>query len=159
MSWKRRLWDIGIPIVASNARRRPRVSRALTRALAVLTLAIQRGRPRRGAARVGDEWQRMFPNPEMVPIREVDERTETVRAEIRSPCPLRGTGDVDACHRMMEYDRRMLERIGGQLVVLASQAEPGRTFCEVAIRPAGVSVDDLEAAHVRVRRTLPVVAV
>ena len=94
----------------------------------------------------------------MVPIREVDEATRTVRAEIRSPCPLRGSGDVEACHRMMEYDRRLLERIGGQLVVLASQAEPGRTFCEVAIRPADAPVDDLEAAHVRVRRALPVVA-
>ena len=156
MSWKRNAWDVGIRLVATSARRSPRTARALTRALGALTLRIQGGRPKVGAADVGAEWQRMFPSPKMVPLRGVDEATQTVRAELHSPCPLRGTGDVEACHRMMEYDRRLLERIGGQLVVLASQAEPGRTFCEVAIRPVGVGTEDLEPAHVRVRR-LPVV--
>jgi hypothetical protein len=49
----------------------------------------------------------------------------------------------------MEYDRKMLERIGGQLVVLRSQAEPGVEVCQVAIRKADVSMDELVPAHIR----------
>jgi hypothetical protein len=37
------------------------------------------------------------------------------------------------------------------LVVLASQAQPGRTVCEIAIRPEGLTSDDLVPAHRLVR--------
>jgi hypothetical protein len=46
----------------------------------------------------------------------------------------------------------MLEGIGGQFVVLRSQAEPGVEVCQVAMRKADVPVDDLVPAHVRARR-------
>jgi hypothetical protein len=52
---------------------------------------------------------------------------------------------------MMEYDRKMLERIGGQLVVLRSQAEPGVEVCQLGIRKVDVPVDDLVPAHVRTK--------
>lgn len=148
--WKKVAFGLGLQLTASLARSRAHaLVRPLTRALGLFTLHVQGGRPQRDLAETGQEWQRMFPTPERVPITGRDERT--VYAEIHENCPLRGTGDVDACYRMMEYDRRMLERIGGQLVVLRSQSEPGRTYCEVAIRRADVPVDDLVPAHVRVR--------
>jgi len=53
---------------------------------------------------------------------------------------------------MMEYDRTMLERIGGQFVVLRSRAEPGVEVCQGTMRKADVSVDDLVPAHVRAGR-------
>lgn len=115
----------------------------------MFTLAIRGGRRQNDVRAVGNEWQRMFPSGKMVPIVGVDDTT--VRAEIHANCPLRGTGDTAACYRMMEYDRRLLERIGGQLVVLRSQAEPGRTHCEVAIRVASAPVADLVPAHRLVR--------
>ena len=146
--WKQRMWDFGFPLVARLARSRwHRASLGLGRGLGLLTLGIQRGQPKSGLEAVGLEWQRMFPNAKMVPITGSDETT--VYAEIRTHCPLRGTGDTEACHRMMEYDRRMLERIGGQLVVLHSQSEPGRQHCEVAIREVDVSLADLVPAHLR----------
>lgn len=147
-----------MPIVAWAARRHPALARALLRGLGTFTLAVQRGREQQDLAAVGREWQRMFPSRATVPITRIDEATGTVHAEVRVSCPLRGTGDTEACFRMMEYDRRMLERIGGQLVVLRSQAEPGRTHCEVALRQRGRSVDDLLPAHVRTGRRLPVVS-
>ncbi|MEM9461892.1 MAG: hypothetical protein AAGF11_47475 [Myxococcota bacterium] len=144
--WERVAWDRGIGVVASLARSsRHRVTRWLTRSLAVFTLAVRGGRRKNDVRAVGNEWQRMFPSGKMVPIVGIDDTT--VRAEIHTKCPLRGTGDTAACYRMMEYDRRLLERIGGQLVVLRSQAEPGRTHCEVAIRVAGAPVADLIPAH------------
>ncbi|MDP3939378.1 MAG: hypothetical protein Q8R92_14760 [Deltaproteobacteria bacterium] len=94
---------------------------------------------------LGASWQRAFPAKKQVPIEKVE--GNTVYAQIHTPCPLRGTGDVDACYRMMEFDREVLRRAGGQFVVLDSQSEPGRTWCRVAMRLDGESVEDLVQAH------------
>ncbi|MGF1509477.1 MAG: hypothetical protein ACFB9M_08245 [Myxococcota bacterium] len=145
---KRHAWLIAFPMVGRLARTRWHgATRWTTQALAWATLKIQRGRSQSDLRSVGEEWQRMFPSKDMVPILKQDDHT--VFAQIRTHCPLRGTGDTAACYRMMEYDRRMLETIGGQLVVLESQAQPGRTYCEVAIRRASVSTEDLVHAHER----------
>ena len=112
-----------------------------------VTLWMTKARPQSSIEDVGKEWQRMFPSRKEVPITGVED--STVYAEIHVKCPHRGTGNVDGCYRMMEYDRKMLERIGGQLVVLRSQAEPGVEVCQVAIRKADVSMDELVPAHIR----------
>lgn len=128
--------------------RRPRlegVSNVLSRALA--RLAVRRralGRAKQ-AADLGPLWQRAFPSPKQVPIVAVAQGT--VLAEIHTPCPLRGSGDVQACHRMMEFDREVLRLVGGQFVVLQSQASPGVGVCRVAMRLQGQSVADLVPAQ------------
>ena len=130
--------------------RRPRFNRvtsALMQAMARLAIRSKGIRAARDDADLGAQWQRAFPSAKQVPIRRVD--NGTVYAEIHTPCPLRGTGDVHACYRMMEFDRAVAARAGGQFVVLRSQAEPGRTHCEVALRRAGVPVTDLVPAHER----------
>jgi hypothetical protein len=102
------------------------------------------------AEALGGEWERLMPSRDWMQITRVE--GDTAYGTINVRCTLRGTGDVDACYRMMAYDRRLMARNGGQLVVLHSQAEPGRTTCEVAIRPFDVAVDDLVPAHLRLRR-------
>lgn len=102
------------------------------------------------AAELAREWQRLMPNPKVMPITRVE--GDTAYAEIRVHCPLRGTGDVAACHRLMEYDRALVAPMGGRFVVLRSQAEAGRTHCEVALRPSHLPSDDLVDAVVRVER-------
>ena len=147
-TWKQKAFKVGLGVAAWLARSRwSAMSFWFGRRLGDLTLLIQRGRPQNTLQGVGREWQRMFPTKRMVPI--VGQDDQTVYAEIHTHCPLRGTGDTKACYRMMAYDRRMLETIGGQLVVLQSQAEPGRTCCSVAIRVTGASVEDLSPAHER----------
>jgi len=119
--------------------RRPRfdgVTRALMRAMARLAVRSKGIRVARDDADLGAQWQRAFPSAKQVPVRRIE--NGTVYAEIHTPCPLRGTGDVRACYRMMEFDRAVAARAGGQFVVLRSQAEPGRTFCEVALRRRGI---------------------
>jgi hypothetical protein len=37
---------------------------------------------------------------------------------------------------MMEYDRKMMEKIGASFVVVRSQAEPGVSHCHIAISKA-----------------------
>ena len=130
--------------------RRPRfnaVTSALMRAMARLAIRSKGIRAARDDADLGAQWQRAFPSAKQVPITRIADGT--VYAQIHTPCPLRGTGDVHACYRMMEFDRAVAARAGGQFVVLRSQAEPGRTFCEVALRRAGMPLTDLVPAHER----------
>ena len=126
------------------------VTRPFMRGLGAVTMRMRGAQPQTTVEEIGREWQRMFPSRTGVPITRVE--NETVYAEIHIACPHRGTGNVEGCYRMMEYDRKMLEGIGGQFVVLRSQAEPGVEVCQVAMRKADVSVDDLVPAHVRASR-------
>lgn len=103
------------------------------------------------AAALGEEWERLLASRKTAHLTHVEPASETTPetayGEISVHCPLRGTGDVHACHRLMAYDRALVEAAGGQFVVLDSQAEPGRTTCRVAIRRAGEPVTDLVQAH------------
>ena len=123
------------------------VGRSLERLLGGLTLSLKAAKAQADVGSLAREWQRMMPSRKMVPI--VEETADTVVAEIHAVCPYRGSGNVHGCHRMMEYDRKMLETIGGELVVLRSQAEPGVSVCQVALRRKGADLSDLAPAHIR----------
>jgi len=114
-----------------------------------------RGAPRgevlREAAALGREWERLLGPGPYAKITEVDAATGTAHGVITGPCPLRGTGDLAACHRLMAYDRALLRPYGARFVVLASQAEPGRTSCRIAIRDDRLDASDLVPAHRLVR--------
>jgi hypothetical protein len=132
--------------------RRPRlapVSDLLTRSLARLTVRTKAIGRAGEAAELGPLWQSAFPAKKQVPI--VSIADGTVLAEIHTPCPLRGSGDVHACYRMMEFDREVLRHAGGQFVVLESQATPGVSVCRVAMRLQGQSLAGLVPAHERPR--------
>jgi hypothetical protein len=140
---------LGLSAALARRERLTPVTGALMRGLATATIRMKGLREARTVAELGDQWQRAFPSRKQVPITRVDETT--VYGEIHTQCPLRGSGDVLACYRMMEFDREILRKAGGEFVVLASQAEPGRKHCEVAMRPAGAALTDLVPAHIRVR--------
>ena len=96
---------------------------------------------------LGREWERLLGDPRYARVTGIDAETETVYGEITGRCPLRGTGDVAACHRLMAYDRGLMAPHGARFVVLASQAEPGRSSCRIAIRPDRLDATDLVPAH------------
>jgi len=104
-------------------------------------------------AALGAEWERLLASKKTAHVTHVEPATASVPAtafgEISVTCPLRGTGDLHACHRLMAYDRGLVEAAGGQFVVLESQASPGRTSCRIAIRRQGDSVADLVPAHLK----------
>lgn len=116
---------------------------------AKVVLLARFGRRQDSIEAIGEEWKRMFPNDMQRLVKKDD---ETVYYETHTWCALRGTGDADACYRMMEFDREMHRSLGGEFVVIRSQAERGRKTCIVAMRKAGSSTKDLEHAHVRVAR-------
>ncbi len=121
------------------------ITRLMMRLLADLTIKLKGGQKKEALEDIGKEWQRMFPGRRLVPIREIT--GDTVLAEVRAPCPLVDTNDISACYRLMEYDRRLLEHIGGEFVVLESQASPNIQACQVAIRKQGADTADLIPAH------------
>lgn len=130
--------------------RRPRlsfVSDRLTRSLAGFTVKTKKIGRAHDVGELGNLWQRSFPSRKQVPIESVSDIT--VIAQIHTPCPLRASGDLHACHRMMEFDREVVRRAGGQFVVLESQAMPGVSFCRVAMRLEGESMEGLPATHER----------
>jgi hypothetical protein len=107
------------------------IGKPFMRGLGSLTLAVKKAERKSSAVEAAEEWQRMFPSKKLVPITKIEE--DSVYAEIQSECPYRGSGNVEGCHRMMEYDRRMMEKIGSQFIVVKSQAEPGVSTCQVLI--------------------------
>lgn len=121
------------------------VSNLLARSLAGLAIKTKAIGQASELEHLGPLWQRAFPSKKQVPIESVS--GNTVIAQIHTPCPLRGSGDVQACYRMMAFDRELLRRVGGQFVVLESQARPGVHVCRVAMRLQGESMADLVAAH------------
>lgn len=121
------------------------VSAPLMRIMARAAMRRARVAPASDLPDLFAKWQRSSPALEDYRLTRI--AGETVYAEIHSQCALRGSGDVAACHRMMEYDREVMRALGGELVVLESQATPGRTFCTVAMRAAGASMADFTPAH------------
>jgi len=121
-------------------------TRWIARLLAAFTWRRNKGRRQDTVDGAAAEWRRMFGLDRYWRIAEVTDRT--AHAEIHFPCSLEGSGDLAACHRLMEYDRALLHKIGGQLVVLESRADPRvRGCCKLAIRLDGDSRGDLVAAH------------
>lgn len=103
------------------------------------------------AEALAQEWNRLMPEPRSAfPV--VRTKDDTAFVEIHVTCPLRGTGDAEACWRSMEFDRALIEASGGELVVMESQSVTGGSCCKLAIRPQGASFDDLPVAHPRWRR-------
>ncbi len=121
------------------------VTKALMTTMAYFTIYAKRIKHVDNLKDLAHQWQRGFPSAKQVPVKEITDTT--VIAEIQTPCPLRGTNDVKACYRMMQYDRAILKKAGGQFVVLKSQATPGNINCRIAIRKEGYDISDLKPAH------------
>lgn len=151
-----RAFNVGLKVNVALTRSRAKwlEQRVLTPAFVRLTQVL---RGRRAveptAAALGAEWERLLASRKTAHVTHVAPATggtpETAYGEITIHCPLRGTGDVHACHRLMAYDRALVEAAGGQFLVLDSQAEPGRTSCRVAIRRGGAPTEDLLQAHLK----------
>jgi hypothetical protein len=150
----RALFHLGLSLNASLTRLRwlrPLEQRLTTPFFVALTRRI-RGAPKQAVVdlpAIGREWERLLGSRSAARVVQLDPTTHTVHGEIHVHCPLRGTGDVHACHRLMEYDRRLMAPHGVRFVVLHSQAEVGRSHCTIAMRPTQLDASDLLPAHER----------
>ena len=112
------------------------LAKPLTRALAWLNVRVNGHRPKEALTELGQTWVAMMPPNDQELFRITEVTDEATFAEIHLHCPLRGSGDGQACHALMNYDRSLMKAVGGQLEVLESQATSGKTFCRLAIRRA-----------------------
>jgi len=148
-----RLFQVGLQLNAALTRRpalRGLESRVLTPFFVRLTRRIRGARELDGTPEaLGHEWERLLGNRHYARITRIEPDSQTVYGEITGLCPLRGSGDLEACQRLMAYDRGLLAPHRARFVVLASQAEPGRSHCEIAIRPELLPAHDLLPAHLR----------
>ncbi|MEL6250907.1 MAG: hypothetical protein AAFR87_02750 [Bacteroidota bacterium] len=56
-------------------------------------------------------------------------------------------GNVETCYKLMNYDRKLMKKSGGELIVLESQSNSGKNFYRLAIRPQGIDTQDLIPTH------------
>lgn len=150
-------WQVRMVLVIGSAlARRPVLGRLTPMCMRILarmrTKRPHGPHPAPDPRLLGETWQNAFPGKRHVPIISVD--AETAYARITTRCPLRGSGDLRACWRMMAFDREVAKRAGGHFYVLRSQAEPGVVQCEVAIsrrhgihQDKGAEAAGLEALH------------
>lgn len=119
----------------------------LTEVLANVNLSLNNPKISKNLKDLANTWKELMPpdGQEFFQIREITD--DTAYVEIHLHCPLRGSGKVDSCFKFMNYDRKLMEKVGGTLTVLESQSNSGKTYCKLAIRKAGVSTEDLIPAH------------
>lgn len=119
----------------------------LTEVLANINLSLNNPKISKNLKDLANTWKELMPpdGQEFFQIREITD--DTAYVEIHLHCPLRGSGKVDSCFKFMNYDRKLMEKVGGTLTVLESQSNSGKTYCKLAIRKAGVSTEDLIPAH------------
>ncbi|MCU0848637.1 MAG: hypothetical protein MUD12_12190 [Spirochaetes bacterium] len=123
-------------------------TKVMARILAKISLLKNKARPKETVKEIAEEWCRMFGLPQYWKIRKIED--DTAFCEIHFDCSLEKTGDIHACHRLMEFDRAMLKRIGGKCVILESRADPRiKGPCLLAIRKLDDLREDLVPAHMR----------
>jgi len=152
-SWQKWLFQAGLRLNAAltRSRRWRWIEQRVLTPLCVHLTHWLRGRSALASTpeQLGREWERLLGDPRYAHVTRVDASTQTVYGEIVGRCPLRGSGDVAACHRLMAFDRRLMARHHAHFVVLQSQAEHGKHYCQIAIRPQLLDASDLMPAHER----------
>lgn len=124
-----------------------RITYKVTSLAAQLNIQLNKPQESKSLEELAKTWKQMMPPDGQDYFKTTEIKDNTAFAEIHLHCPLRGTGDVKACHRLMNYDRQLMQKIGGQLVVLESQSNSGKTYCRLAIRKQEDSIGDLIPAH------------
>lgn len=146
---KQAVFFLTLKILAVFARRSyfDQITLWMTRAFAKLNVRLNQAKPVTEVTALAAAWQEMMPpdGQEFFKITEVT--SDTAFAEIHLHCPLRATGDVHACYKLMNYDRSLMQAVGGELVVLESQSNSGKNYCRLAIQKAGQDMKDLIPAH------------
>lgn len=146
---KQAIFNIVLQVLAFTARSKNfnRLTYWATNRLAILNIWINKPLPNTDTHALAKTWKDLMPadGQEFFKVKEVDSQTAIV--EIHLHCPLRGTGDVNACYKLMNYDRTVMNKIGANLIVLESQSNSGNNYCTLAIRQKEVDTSDLIPAH------------
>lgn len=145
------VFNTTLKILAFLSRRKAfhRLTQWATQQSAQLNLYLNQPKSSDNIEDLAQTWQQLMP-PDGQHFFKIAEITpDTAYIEIHLHCPLRGSGDVNACYKLMNYDRQLMDKTGGQLIVLESQSNSGKPYCRLAIRKKGDDVADLTPAHLK----------
>ncbi len=117
---------------------------AMSKSSAKLNLSLNKPEVATSVDELGKTWVSLMPPDAQHKFKFTGSDEKTAFTEIHIKCPLRGSGDPHACYHLMNYDRTLMEKVGGQLIVLETQANSGKDHCKLAIRKAGEDISDLE---------------
>lgn len=147
------VFKFGLALMAIFARGgHYRITKILTNLSAKLNLLMNKPDAAADTAQLAKRWQQLMPadGQQFFTIQSITPNTAFTEIHLR--CPLRGSGNTQACYHLMNYDRKLIEQVGGELIVLESQANSGKQFCRLAIRKKGADVSDLTPAHIQNNR-------
>ncbi|MEO1052371.1 MAG: hypothetical protein AAFX87_17185 [Bacteroidota bacterium] len=148
---KQSVFNFGLGLFSFFAKRKyfGTITRYLTGSSAKLNLFLNKPQVSQSVKDLAHTWKDLMPpdGQKFFKIGSVDDHT--AYTEIHLHCPLRGTGNVEACYKLMHYDRTLMDQVGGQLIVLESQSNSGQPYCKLAIRKKEADASDLEHAHLK----------
>lgn len=121
----------------------------ITTLLARINLKLNKPSKTDDIARLAETWKVLMPPDGQEYFKISTITKDTAYVEIHLECPLRRSGNVNACHSFMNYDRELMKNIGGNLIILESQSNSGKPYCTLAIRKLNDEVSDLIPAHLR----------
>ncbi len=109
----------------------------MTKSNAKLNIRLNKPKYTDDVRELAETWKKMMPadGQEFFKIAKISE--DIAYTEIHLHCPLRGTGHIEACNKLMNYDRTLMREVGGELIVLESQSNSGKNYCSLAIRKKG----------------------
>ncbi len=119
----------------------------ITTFLARVNLKLNKPEKTNNIRKLAETWKNLMPPAGQDNFKISTITEDTAYVEIHLKCPLRGTGKVHTCHSFMNYDRELVKKIGGILIVIESQSNSGNNFCKLAIRKTEDKTDDLIPAH------------
>ena len=144
------MWFLGV-LARMSAFGMKLQSEWLAGVLARVNIMLNKPKAASNTRELAERWKELMP-PDGQDHFKISEITEdTAYVEIHLHCPLRGTGDVQGCYHLMNYDRSLMKKVGGELVVLDSQSNSGKSYCRLAIRPEGQILTDLIPAHKKIK--------
>ena len=128
-----------------------RFTQFLTTKAANLNIKLNKPQPATNVEALAHAWQQMMPSDaqDKFTIEGINQATDTAWVKIHIQCPLRGTGNAEACYKLMNYDRTLMKKVGGELIVKESQSNSGEDHCILAIRKRGANTSNITPAHLK----------
>jgi len=126
-----------------------RFTQFLTTKAANLNIKLNKPQPATNVEALAHAWQQMMPSDAQDKFTIDGITTNTAQVKIDIQCPLRGTGNAEACYKLMNYDRTLMRKVGGELIVKESQSNSGEDHCILAIRKRGADTSDITPAHLK----------
>ena len=106
---------------------------SLTTIYANFNLLLNKQKETKSTEELGKMWVKLMPKDTPGIFRFISSDENAAHMQIHLKCPLRGTGNLEACEKLMNYDRQLMSKLGGKLIVKESQSNSVKLYCTIEI--------------------------